>query len=62
MLLELRERMKMGEEGWSFVLKGGCVWVIHISNTRVCIVHKDCKGPRWSGGKEHDRPGAGEEE
>ena len=45
MLLEFQERMKMGEERWSSVLRGGCVWVTHT----------------WSGGKEHDRPGASEE-
>ena len=32
MLLEFLERMKMGEEWWSSVLKGGCVWVTHFEH------------------------------
>ena len=35
----------MVEEWWSSVMK----------------VHKGGKGSRWSGGKEHDKSGAGEE-
>ena len=46
----------MGEEWLSSVLKRGCVWVTHTSNIRIY------KGSRWTVGKEHDRPGAGEEE
>ena len=51
----------MAEEWRSSVLKGGCVWVTHTLNTRICISTQGWKGSRWSGGKEHDRPGAGEE-
>ena len=31
--LDFQDRTKMGEEWWSSVLKGGCVWVTHTSNT-----------------------------
>ena len=34
-LLEFQERMKMGEEWWSSVLKGGCLWITHNLNTRI---------------------------
>ena len=27
----------MGGEWWSFVMKGGCVWVTYTLNTRICI-------------------------
>ena len=27
----------MGGEWWSSVLKGGCVWVTHTLNIRICI-------------------------
>ena len=43
------------------MLKAVCGWVIHTLSPRVCIVYKGGKGPRWSGGKEHDRSGAGNE-
>ena len=50
----------MEEEWKSSVLEGGYMWVTHTSNTRVCISMQGSKGPRWRGGKEHDRPNAGE--
>ena len=47
----------MGAEWWRYVLNWAYVWVTHTSNTRICISTQGWKGPRWSGGKEHDRPG-----
>ena len=38
------------------------MWVAQTSSTRIYISTQGCKGARGSGGKEHVRSGAGEEE
>ena len=34
------------EEWWSSVLKGGCLWVTHTSNTRICISTQGWQGAK----------------
>ena len=52
MLLEFQERMKIVEEGWSFVKKGDSVWATHILNTEVCISTQEWPVARARNGEE----------
>ena len=60
MLLEFQKRMIMAEEWWSPVLKGDCVGNTYFKHRNLYKYTRVARAI-WSGGKEHDRSGAGEE-